>query len=214
MGDLQNVQERAVLDFAWTLPAFLALHQWSKDEIFEAIDQHRKALESGPGGDQPAYPDLRTPEWEVFSAAVPPEPTDDFTLRRPDGVPPALAGFLSDVVQAERLREVRALTGFTRLDAPDPEDPDLVTRAPLARDRPTWVPASEVRGEGIFLRIDPAWWPRGRTVSATRTWSASTWRRSGGSGRTATPTGSGPTSTRCTAGPGRGTSRCTPCPTC
>ena len=51
---------------------------------------------------------------------------------------------------------MRALTGFTRLDAPDPEDPDLVTRAPLARDRPAWVPASEVRGEGIFLRIDPA----------------------------------------------------------
>ena len=156
-SDLQNVQERAVLDFAWNLPAFLTLRQWSKDEVFEAIAQHRKTLESGPGGDQPAYPDLRTPEWEVFSAAVPPEPTDDFTLRRDhDGVPPALAAFLSDVAQAERLREVRALTGFTRLDAPDPEDPDLVTRAPLARDRPAWVPASEVRGEGIFLRIDPS----------------------------------------------------------
>ena len=90
----------------------------------------------------------------MFTAPVPPEPSDDFTIRRdPDGVPPALAGFLADVVQAERLREVRALAGFTRLDAPDPDDPDLVTRAPLSRDRPTWVPASEVRGEGIFLRI-------------------------------------------------------------
>jgi hypothetical protein len=90
----------------------------------------------------------------VFTAPVPPEPSDDFTIRRdPDGVPPPLAGFLTDVVQAERLREVRALAGFTRLDAPDPDDPDLVTRAPLSRDRPTWVPASEVRGEGIFLRI-------------------------------------------------------------
>ncbi|MFG1928742.1 DrmB family protein [Cryptosporangium sp. NPDC048952] len=48
---------------------------------------------------------------------------------------------------------MRALVGFTRLDAPDPDDPELVTRAPLARDGPTWVPASEVRGEGIFLRI-------------------------------------------------------------
>ena len=153
--------ERAGARRCWTSPGTCppswSLHQWSKDEVFEAIAQHRKTLESGPGGDQSAYPDLRTPEWEVFSAAVPPEPTDDFTLRRDhDGVPPALAGFLSDVAQAERLREVRALTGFTRLDAPDPEDPDLVTRAPLARDRPTWVPASEVRGEGIFLRIDPA----------------------------------------------------------
>jgi Domain of unknown function (DUF1998) len=156
-SDLQNIREPAVLDFAWTLPAFQALHQWSKEEVLEAIAQHRKTLESGPEGDQPAYPDLRTPEWEVFSSPVPPEPSDDFTLRRDSqGVPAALAGFLADVAQAERLREVRALTGFTRLDAPDPEDPDLVTRVPLARDRPTWVPASEVRGEGIFLRIDPA----------------------------------------------------------
>ncbi|MDQ2791250.1 MAG: hypothetical protein DLM60_02545 [Pseudonocardiales bacterium] len=44
------------------------------------------------------------------------------------------------------MREVRALIGFTRLDAPDPEDPMLVTRVGLARDAPTWVPASEVRG--------------------------------------------------------------------
>jgi hypothetical protein len=87
-------------------------------------------------------------------------------------VPSALAGFLADVAQAERLREVRALTGFTRLDAPDPEDPDLVTRAPLTRDRPTWVPASEVRGEGIFLRIElalmSAWETRVRDSDVVR----------------------------------------------
>jgi hypothetical protein len=39
----------------------------------------------------------------VFSSPVPPEPTDDFTLRRdPQGVPTALAGYLTDVGQAER----------------------------------------------------------------------------------------------------------------
>ncbi len=55
---------------------------------------------------------------------MPPEPSADFTLRRDlEGVPSALTDFFSDVVQAERLWEVRALAGFTRLDAPDPEDP-------------------------------------------------------------------------------------------
>ena len=48
-------------------------------------------------------------------------------------MPGVLEGFYADVIQAERLREVRALVGFTRLDAPDPDDPDLVTRAPLSR---------------------------------------------------------------------------------
>ena len=50
------------------------------------------------------------------------------------------------MVQAERLREVRALVGFTRLDAPDPEDPDLVQRVTLSRSNPSWVPAAEVLG--------------------------------------------------------------------
>src|SRR5690606_4424562 len=78
----------------------------------------------------------------------------DFALRRdPEGVPEPLRGVLADVAQVERLREVRALVGFTRLDAPDPEDPQMVLRAPLARSAQSWVPASEVRGEGVFLRV-------------------------------------------------------------
>ena len=144
---LQNVSSRGILDAFWVLPQFQVLHRWGKGEDFDAIGQHAK--EAAAGGAETEYPDLLTPEWDIFTSRPPPEPTDDFALRRdPGGVPAGIAGFLSDVVQAERLREVRALTGFTRLDAPDPEDPDLVTRAPLARDRPTWVPASEVRGEG------------------------------------------------------------------
>jgi len=170
---LQNVTNAETLEFAWGLAQFQVLHQWTKGEVLDAIGQHRKELQAGPGQEPAGYPDLRTPEWEVFTSTVPPEPSDDFTLRRdPEGVPASLAGFFSDVVQAERLREVRALAGFTRLDAPDPEDPDLVTRAPLARDRPTWVPASEVRGEGIFLRItEPlisAWEDRVRDCDVIR----------------------------------------------
>lgn len=127
--------------------------RWTDDEVYDAIATHRIVVEQGalPDAD---YPDLRTPEWEIFSASTLPEPSDEFTLRRDsDGVPAALTDYFSDVLQVERLREVRALVGFTRLDAPDPEDPSLVERASLARDTPTWVPASEVRGEGIFLRV-------------------------------------------------------------
>jgi hypothetical protein len=79
---LQNVRELGALDFAWTLPQFQVLHQWDKQDVFDAIAQQRKMLESGPEPDQGAYPDLRTPEWEVFSSPEPPEPSDDFTLRR------------------------------------------------------------------------------------------------------------------------------------
>ncbi|GAA2746291.1 DUF1998 domain-containing protein [Kitasatospora cinereorecta] len=154
---LQKVTSFEMLDFAWGMPTFQGLHQWSQHEVFDAIATYRKQLDAAaaPEGEQPAYPDLLTPEWQIFTAPKPPDANADFTiLRDPDGVPAPLAGIFSDVVQAERLREVRALIGFTRLDAPDPEEPDLVKRAPLSRDTPTWVPASEVRGEGIFLRVD------------------------------------------------------------
>ena len=77
------------------------------------------------------YPDLRTAELEIYSADRLPDPHEDFTLTRPGC--PALSRYLTDVQQAERLREVRALVGFTRLDAPDPDDPELVETAPPAK---------------------------------------------------------------------------------
>lgn len=152
---LEGIPDLSHLPYLRTVvPAFADMRGWSDEEIREAIEAHRKKLETGEGQAGDRYPDLRTPEWEVFSAAQPPERSADITLRRdPGGVPEALTGVYADVVQAERLREVRALTGFTRLDAPDPDDPGLVTQAPLAGSAPTWVPASEVRGEGVFLRL-------------------------------------------------------------
>lgn len=127
---------------------------WTDEQLAEAVAFVWARLAAVADAPAEGYPDLRTPEWEALSADVLPATTEEFAARRlDDGVPEPLAEVLADVVQVERLREVRALVGFTRLDAPDPDDPDLVTRAPLARSDPAWVPASDVRGEGIFLRV-------------------------------------------------------------
>ncbi|WP_026400773.1 DUF1998 domain-containing protein [Actinomadura rifamycini] len=137
------------------MPVFKEFDQWDDDELAEAVERHKARLEkkSDAKEETKGYPDLRTAEWEMFSGPTP-DPDADLTLRRdPAGVPDELGGVFSDVVQAERLREVRALIGFTRLDAPDPDDPELVELVKLARGNPEWVPASEVRGEGIFLRV-------------------------------------------------------------
>ncbi|MFI1978720.1 DrmB family protein [Streptomyces wedmorensis] len=153
-GDLQAATSPEILNAFWGLQQFRHLHQWSQSEVWEAIEAQRSGAQDTPAAQPPSYPDLLTPEWEIFTSPQVPEPTEDFALHDVP-VPSALSGVFSHVVQAERLREVRALIGFTRLDAPDPEDPTLVARAPLSRARvPSWVPASEVRGEGIFLRVE------------------------------------------------------------
>jgi len=117
-----------------------------EDAVVEAIEQRRNGLSDGDPTD------LRGPEWDVFCAAGDAPETPEFRLRRVE-LPRAFADPLADVVLVERLREVSALRGFTRLNAPD----DIGTRGGaivrLARDQPRWLPCSEVRGEGIFLRF-------------------------------------------------------------
>lgn len=60
------------------------------------------------------------------------------------------------VIQLHRLREVLALTGFTRLEAVTPdiqgEYETDVERAQIALE-PQWFPAVENRGEGVFVQL-------------------------------------------------------------
>ena len=67
-------------------------------------------------------------------------------------VPDSLRPYFSRIVRVVRLREVRALKGFTRINPPGDEDsPDI---AAIAVGEPGWLPAVEVRGEGIFLAFN------------------------------------------------------------
>lgn len=146
----ENMQDRGFLLYARdAVPVLKQFARWDDDAVWTAVEEHRAAL---AGEREPVTDDLLAPEWEVLADPGGVEPTMDFTARRA-GVADELAGLYADVVQVERLREVRALTGFTRLDAPDPEEPELVVRAPLARGEPTWLPAADVRGEGVFVRL-------------------------------------------------------------
>ncbi|HXG60170.1 MAG TPA: DUF1998 domain-containing protein [Planctomycetota bacterium] len=137
---------------------------FSDSEVLEVI---RRAKE-GVGGDRP----IKEVELEAILAApegfgedVPVNP--DFHARRlPDRCwrQPGEFDGIDAVIQLHRLREVTTLIGFTRLEA---ELPDLqgeyetdVQRASIASE-PSWFPAVENRGEGIFLQF---------RTQAVRTW--------------------------------------------
>jgi hypothetical protein len=145
---LEKVTNREVLQFALDTNEQLAgLREHALDEILYAIERRRN------GDATPGPVDLRGPEWAVLSQPDSAPETDDFRLRTV-AAPSGFAGVLDDVVLGERLREVVALTGFTRVEAPDDLDENgPVEPARISREPPEWTPCTEVRGEGVFLRF-------------------------------------------------------------
>lgn len=130
------------------LPQFLG---YEPGAIWEAIERKRSGT---PGVAEPRT--LKAPEWHVFihPQSAPRLPHFNVTAVAP---PTSYASLIERVVLVERLREVRALLGFTRIASPGDFEETLElpeqTRAPLSRKAPTWVPASEVHGEGIFIQF-------------------------------------------------------------
>ena len=129
------------------------------DDIWKAIERKRKA---GQEAEPVSAPDLKVPEWQILSQAdlsSLPSGFPDFNVTAVP-VPTGYKSYLTRVLQVNRLREVRALTGFTRIESPADyvEEPEALTayRVPLSRNLPRWVPAGEIRGEGLFLQMDEA----------------------------------------------------------
>lgn len=103
----------------------------------------------------PADEDLRAEEWEMLRVSSP-RPSPDFEVRR-EKISPSLAGLCAGVSRVVRLRELRALRGFTRIKPPpSSEDPGKTIVSPVFRTPQRWLPATEVRGEGIFVDLDAA----------------------------------------------------------
>ena len=67
----------------------------------------------------------------------------------------SLKEYISRVVKIHRLREVRVLTGFTRLEAPEPEIDEQAHIVKLkCGSGEKWLPAVEINGEGVFIELN------------------------------------------------------------
>jgi hypothetical protein len=153
---LQSITSEEMLRGA--LPMLRAMGQaaelapYSQEEIWSNIQQkHGATPQEGE-----ASKDLKAPEYRVFTAANEAENTPDFRLAAVHA-PKGYEALISKVVLVERLREVRALVGFTRIESPNDfeESHEIIDEhwARLSRHTPKWAPASEVRGEGIFIEF-------------------------------------------------------------
>jgi hypothetical protein len=126
------------------------IDKYSSSDIWTAIEAHRH----GGGRDTVGEADIKRPEWDVLTAADPPADYPHFMSKKAD-TPAGFERYIRRVLLLERLREVNALLGFTRVEAPEESsDPDERPRmAALARRKPDWVPANQVHGEGIFIQF-------------------------------------------------------------
>jgi hypothetical protein len=155
--DLQIVDDAADLALLKKKPRVAErLRSFGDGEVLEAIRIRKQgATEERPVKQVELDALLAAPEG--FGDDVPIDP--DFHARRlPDRAwrRPGRSDGIEAVVQLHRLREVLALIGFTRLEAAMPdingEYESDVERAQIAIE-PTWFPAVENRGEGVFVQL-------------------------------------------------------------
>ncbi len=159
-ASLMPITGKSVLDAFKGLPmmaaTLAAFSLYSDDEFLAAIEAKRNQSSSTNNLE---VADIKTPEWRMLCEAHPAKNGRDFFLSRHDA-PEGYENLFDQTVLVERLREVKALVGFTRIESPgefsDADELPEEQRAPLSRKPPLWVPASEVRGEGIFLKFNAA----------------------------------------------------------
>ncbi|MFI9559087.1 DrmB family protein [Nonomuraea endophytica] len=131
----------------------LANHRlFSVEEIIQAVERRRQ---DDAGHTDTSEVALKFDEYQALI-----RPTEERSRNQDfvcvpwedDAIASELA--IDQVMRVKRLREVRVLRSFTRLAAPSSINPDQ--RAPLyaPENRPDWLPAIEVIGEGVFLRLD------------------------------------------------------------
>ncbi|WP_275291679.1 DUF1998 domain-containing protein [Amycolatopsis sp. La24] len=135
-------------------------NQFTVDDVVKAVRQHQRLLaeevEDEPTRGLEATESFRLQEYDpLYYGQKPIRQGDDFECVRPDDHEDvALPYRIGRSMLVKRLREVRALESFTRVEAPD-QLSDRKRYAALSRGRVDWLPAIEVSGEGVFLTLDP-----------------------------------------------------------
>jgi hypothetical protein len=120
--------------------------------IVDAVRRREQLEARGASDEVDLDMDLKAEEYEQLCAphSDDVDESDDFECRPIDGDPPFPE--IAQVMLVTRLREVRALQSFTRVEPPSAADP-ATRKAALAAGELDWLPAMEVMGEGVFLRL-------------------------------------------------------------
>ncbi|THA72270.1 DUF1998 domain-containing protein [Streptomyces sp. A0958] len=133
-------------------------YEFSIDKVMGLLEaeNHEDTAPNEDKGSDSAYLALRKQEYERLVAGRPESETDhedQFVCESPRSSAAGLASYgVTGPMLVKRLREVRALKAFSRVDTPETHTD--VHEAALSAAPMDWLPAMEVQGEGVFLRLD------------------------------------------------------------
>lgn len=160
-ADLETYEDLAELERTAEVIGHRPQGAWLTDDRYSLENLWNEFLEQRDGEEEPdpGSEALLGPEWTALTTPGGADHGEDFAVKDPG--PPATTKFkdlVGGVHLATRLREVVAITGFTRLDAYEPADtsPTAVKRAKVASEKTTWAPAAQSRGEGFLVTLDEA----------------------------------------------------------
>jgi hypothetical protein len=116
------------------------------EELVKLVEERARLLT------EPTNESIRWEEWAQLTRHDQPFGAHEEFEGHPERVPDEMKRWVGRITVLSRLREVRAIRGFTRVTPPAGEhDPRI---AKISAQPKTWLPAIEVRGEGIFIALD------------------------------------------------------------
>ncbi len=149
-------------------PDELAATGYTIQDLVDTVEERRRREAAPEEGDSP----IRSAEFQALEHGRPESgPRDEFVCEPSDGITAVVRRYFSRVMLVKRLLEVRVLESFTRVLPPSPADPPDF-RAHLSAESQRWLPAIDVSGEGVFLRLEEdrlrAWETRPVVVERVR----------------------------------------------
>lgn len=122
---------------------------YTREEFDEALQKVRDDIKE--------YKEIKQMEYDAITHHADPAYASNkkHFKAEEDSVPSYLKKYFSRIIRITRLREVRVLLGFTRVDAPDPDADDQPNIVYLNKGKEEkWLPAAQVHGEGVFLEFN------------------------------------------------------------
>ncbi len=161
------------------------LERFDPAKVFDALQRRREQAEK-----RPTAFDIRREEFDALRSIpnTARAAEREFHTQHVD-VPGPFRDLIEHVVIVRRMREVRVIGGFTRIDSPfdllvdEDEDQERYRVQTLSATELHWRPAVELRGEGIFLQLSEnalhRWERRGHVMerSAAMEGVHRSWRR-------------------------------------